>query len=195
MCILSCSDNVIALNYAFLTLISNLSTTGYVHVPLTYWAILPKSCAPRIGVSDKSITNCALYKMSSSHLSHCFNKCFIWKNICAQVQCSNVHLVVITDSHNCFTWALNMVNDTHTHTHTHTHTSSHPLQTSCENTRSLNVVRKWTLVIPVICVTFTNSWCEMNKSPVFVQVHCSHNVASIQKWQMSVKYATRGNIN
>lgn len=57
MCVPSCGDNVIALDYAFLTLISKLPTTGYAHVPLRYWVTLPKRQAPTTAVSSKvSIT-------------------------------------------------------------------------------------------------------------------------------------------
>ena len=48
-------------------------------------------------------------------------------------------------------------------------------------------------MISVSCVIFTDSWWKTDKWPVFVQVHCSHDVATIHKWEMFAKHASHGN--
>jgi len=48
-------------------------------------------------------------------------------------------------------------------------------------------------VICVTCVTFADSWWKTDKWPLFAQVLCAHGMASIQKLQMFVKHASRGN--
>jgi len=44
------------------------------------------------------------------------------------------------------------------------------------------------IVIPFTCITFTDSWWGTDKWPVFVQVHCSIDVANMHKWQIVIKY-------
>ena len=43
-------------------------------------------------------------------------------------------------------------------------------------------------MIPFTCITFTDSWRRTDKWPVFVQVHCSIDVANMHKWQIVIKY-------
>jgi hypothetical protein len=50
------------------------------------------------------------------------------------------------------------------------------------------LVHKQKLANPLTSVTFTDNQWETDKWPVFVQVHRSHDVASIYDWQMFVKY-------
>ena len=47
--------------------------------------------------------------------------------------------------------------------------------------------------IRLICVTSADSRWETDKWPVSVQLWRSHDVTSIYKWQMFVKYTSRGN--
>jgi hypothetical protein len=44
------------------------------------------------------------------------------------------------------------------------------------------------MVIPFTCTTFNDSRRGTDKWPVFVQVHCSIDVANMHKWQMVIKY-------
>jgi hypothetical protein len=53
---------------------------------------------------------------------------------------------------------------------------------------NLNSLSVQTLVIPFTCITFTDSWRGTDNSPMFVQVHCSIDVANMHKWQIVIKY-------
>jgi len=52
-------------------------------------------------------------------------------------------------------------------------------------TASLDLLSEWTLAIALTCVTFTDGPFEANKWRIFVQLHRSHNVASVHKWHVS----------
>jgi len=56
--------------------------------------------------------------------------------------------------------------------------------------RNLNLVSTQTRAIPSMCVTFTNSLWEMDKWPIFVQVHSSYTVIFIHKWQLFITYTS-----
>jgi len=54
--------------------------------------------------------------------------------------------------------------------------------------RSLNLVSMQTRAIPSMCATFTNSLWEMDKWPIFVQIHSSYTAIFILKWQLFITY-------
>ena len=55
---------------------------------------------------------------------------------------------------------------------------------TCMNVTGLQLICKWTLMIPVTCFAFTNHVWEADKWPAFVKVNHSDDFASIGKWQM-----------
>ena len=64
---------------------------------------------------------------------------------------------------------------------------------SCERSNKTRLNEKTNIVDSFDLCRITNSQWETDRWPVFVQVHRSNDVASNYKWQMFVKYASRGN--
>lgn len=113
---------------------------------------------------------------------------FTWQTSVFVYTCHMFALSLLSHSHDWCIWPLNVPYDSYC-----PHTSGSSVRYKWRNATSSHVIHEQTSVIALTCLPFTHSRWKAFKWPILIQVHCSHDMADIHKWQIFVKYNSRGN--